>query len=114
MSLHGRNVLASVNTTCRVRNVSPYIPLSVNTSTPLVNYVSHNVHHVQHLKCESFKSVFPNKIENVIVEMHLPKTKPIKTLNENFAKLDRTNKETYTLGDNGTIMVNILYVKITP
>ena len=46
--------------------------------------------------------------------MHLPKTKPIKTLNENFAKLDRTNKETYTLGDNGTIMVNILYVKITP
>ena len=114
MSLHGRSVLASVNTTCRVHNVSPYIPLSVNTSTPLVNYVSHNVHHVQHLKCESFKSVFPNKIENVIVEMHLPKTKPIKTLNENFAKLDRTNKETYTLGDNGTIMVNILYVKITP
>ena len=36
------------------------------------------------------------------------------TLNENFAKLDRTNKETYILGDNGTIMVNILYVKITP
>ena len=38
LSLHGRNVLVSVNTTCHVRNVSPYIPLSVNTSTPLVNY----------------------------------------------------------------------------
>ena len=43
MSLHGRNVLVSVNTTCRVRNVSPYIPLSVNTSTSLVNYVYHNI-----------------------------------------------------------------------
>ena len=47
MSLHARNVLVSVNTTCRVRKVSPYIPLSVNTSTSLVNYVSHNVRHVQ-------------------------------------------------------------------
>ena len=37
MSLHGRNVLASVNTTCRVHKVICYIPLSVNTSTPLVN-----------------------------------------------------------------------------
>ena len=51
MSLHGRNVLISVNTTCRVRNVSPYILLSVNSSTPLVNYVSHNVRHVQRPKC---------------------------------------------------------------
>ena len=56
MSLHGRNVLISVNTTCCVHNVSPYIPLSVNTSTPLVNYVSHNVRHVQHPKCVAFKS----------------------------------------------------------
>ena len=56
MSLHGRNVLASVNTTYRVRNVSLYIPLSVNTSTSLVNYVSHNVRHMQRLKCVSFKS----------------------------------------------------------
>ena len=56
MSLHGRSVLASVNITCRVRNVSPYIPLSVNTSTPLVNYVSHNVRHVQRSKFVSFKS----------------------------------------------------------
>ena len=56
LSLHGRNVLVSVNTTCHVRNVSPYIPLSVNTSTPLVNYVSHNVRHVQRSKFVSFKS----------------------------------------------------------
>ena len=56
MSLHARNVLVSVNTTCRVRKVSPYIPLSVNTSTSLVNYVSHNVRHVQRPKCVSFKS----------------------------------------------------------
>ena len=56
MYLHGRNVLVSVNTTCRVRNVSPYIPLSVDTSTSLVNYVSHNVRHVQRPKCVSFKS----------------------------------------------------------
>ena len=56
MSLHGRNVLVSVNTTCCVRNVSPYIPLSVNTSTSLVNYVSHNVRYVQRPKCVSFKS----------------------------------------------------------
>ena len=56
MSLHGRNVLISVNTTCCVHNVSPYIPLSVNTSTPLVNYVSHNLRHVQHPKCVAFKS----------------------------------------------------------
>ena len=56
MSLPACNVLISVNTTCRVRNVSPYIPLSVNTSTPLVNYVSHNVRHVQRSKFVSFKS----------------------------------------------------------
>ena len=56
MSLHGRNVLVSVSTTCHVRNVSPYILLSVNTSTPLVNYVSHNVRHVQRPKFVSFKS----------------------------------------------------------
>ena len=56
MSLHGRNILISVNTTCCVCNVSPYIPLSVNTSTPLVNYVSHNVRHKQHPKCVAFKS----------------------------------------------------------
>ena len=60
------------------------------------------------------KNLFPNDIENVFFEIHLPKTKPItvgivyrppnqtnfiKTLNENFAKLDTTNKETYILGD---------------
>ena len=60
------------------------------------------------------KSLFPNDIENVFFEIHLPKTKPItvgivyrppnqtnfiKTLNENFAKLDTINKETYILGD---------------
>ena len=56
MFLHGRNVLVSVNATCRVCNVSPYIHLSVNTSTLLVNYVSYNVHHVQGPKCVSFKS----------------------------------------------------------
>ena len=59
-------------------------------------------------------NLFPNDIENVFFEIHLPKTKPItvgivyrppnqtnfiKTLNENFAKLDTTNKETYILGD---------------
>ena len=46
MSSHIRNVLMFFNTTCRVCKVSPYIPLSVNTSTALVNYVSHNVRHV--------------------------------------------------------------------
>ena len=51
MSSHVRNVLLSVNTTCRVRKVSPYIRLSVNTSTTLVNYASHNVCHVQRPKC---------------------------------------------------------------
>ena len=45
----------SVNTTCLVSKVSPYIPLSVNTSTTLVDYVSHNVRHVQRPKCVSFK-----------------------------------------------------------
>ena len=60
------------------------------------------------------KNLFPNDIENVFFEIHLPKTKPItagifycppiqtnfiKTLNEHFAKLDTTNKETYILGD---------------
>ena len=56
MSLHGRNVLVSVSTTSHVRNVSPYILLSVNTSTPLVNYVCHNVRHVQRPKFVPFKS----------------------------------------------------------
>ena len=56
MSLHDRNVLISFNTTCHVRNMSPYIPLSVDTSTSLVNYVPHNVSHVQRPKCVSFKS----------------------------------------------------------
>ena len=45
-----------VNTTCRVCKVSPYIPLSVNTNATLVNYVSHNVRHVQRPKCVSFMS----------------------------------------------------------
>ena len=48
--------MVSVNTTCRIRKVSPYIPLSVNASTSLVNYVSHNVRHVQRPKCVAFKS----------------------------------------------------------
>ena len=52
----------------------------------------------------------PDDIENVFFEIHLPKTKPItigivyrppnqtnfiKALNENFAKLDTTNKLTF-------------------
>ena len=60
------------------------------------------------------KNLFPNDIENVFFEIHLPKTKPItvgivyrppnetnfiKTFNKKFAKLDTTNKETYILGD---------------
>ena len=36
--------------------MSPYIPYSVNTSTPLVSYVSHNIRHVQHPKYVSFQS----------------------------------------------------------
>ena len=43
MSLHVRNVLMSVNITCRVRKVNLYIPLSVNTSTTLVDDDSHNI-----------------------------------------------------------------------
>ena len=43
MSSHVCNALMSVNTTCRVRKASPYVPPSVNTSTTLVNYISHNV-----------------------------------------------------------------------
>ena len=54
--LHGHNVLVSVNTTCPVCNMSLYITFSANTSTPLVNHVSHNVRHVQCPKCVSFKS----------------------------------------------------------
>ena len=46
----------SVNTTCLARRVSPYILLSVNTSTTLVNCVSHNVRQVQSRTCVSFKS----------------------------------------------------------
>ena len=57
--LHGCNLLVSVNTTCRVCKVSPYIRLSVNTSTSLVNYVSHSVRHVQRPKCVSFRSKVP-------------------------------------------------------
>ena len=56
------------------------------------------------------KNLFPNDIENVFFEIHLPKAKPItvgivyrppnqtdfiKTFNENSAKLDAANKETY-------------------
>ena len=37
MSLHVHNVLMSVDTTCCVCKVRPYIPLSVNTSTTLVD-----------------------------------------------------------------------------
>ena len=58
------------------------------------------------------KNLLPNDIENDFFEIHLAKTKPItarivyrplnqanfiKTLNENLAKLDATNKETYFL-----------------
>ena len=78
------------------------------------------------------KNLFPNNIDNVFFEIHLPKTKAItvgiayrrpnqsifiKTFNENFAKLDTTNKEACILGDfnkSFSVMVNILYVKITP
>ena len=60
------------------------------------------------------KKIFPNDTENVFFVIHLPKTKPItvgtvyqppnqtdfiKTLNENFEKLDTTNKEAYIFGD---------------
>ena len=59
-------------------------------------------------------NIFPNGIENVFFEIHLSKTKLItvgivyqppnqtnfiRTLNENFAKLDTANKETYVLGN---------------
>ena len=37
MSLYVHSVLMSANTTCRVCKVSPYIPLSVNTSTTIVD-----------------------------------------------------------------------------
>ena len=56
MSLHVGSVLMSVNTTCRVCKVSSYILHSVNTGTALVDYVSHNVHHVQRPKYMSFTS----------------------------------------------------------
>ena len=36
--------------------MSPYIPVSVNNSATLVYYVSHNVRHVQCLKCVFFTS----------------------------------------------------------
>ena len=60
------------------------------------------------------KNLFPNNVEKVFFEINLPKTKPItvgivnrptnqtsfiKTLNENFAKLDTANKESYIFGD---------------
>ena len=59
------------------------------------------------------KDLFPNDTKYIFFEIHLPKFKPmtlgivyrppnqtsfIKTLNENFAKLDTTNKETYIIG----------------
>ena len=68
-------------------------------------------------------------LKNVFLEIHLPKAKPItvgivywppnqtnfiKTLNENFAKLDTANKETYILGDFNTNLYRnniISYVK---
>ena len=56
MSSCVRNILVCVNTTCLVRKVAPSIPLSVNTSTTLVNYVSHKVRHVPRPKCVFFKS----------------------------------------------------------
>ena len=69
-------------------------------------YVRNNLSYTQ-------KNLFSNDIENVFFAIHLPKTKPItvgivyqppnqtnfiKTLNEIFAKLDATNKETHILG----------------
>ena len=45
----------SVNTICHIFKVSPYIPLSVNTSAALANYASHDVRHVQCQTCMSFK-----------------------------------------------------------
>ena len=70
-------------------------------------YIRNNLSHTQN-------NLFPNDIENVFFKVHLPKAKPItvgivyrppnqtnfiKTLNENLAKLDTTNKESYTLRD---------------
>ena len=70
-------------------------------------YIRNNLSYTQ-------TNLFPNDIENVFFEIHLPETKPItvgivyrppnqtnfiKTLNQNVAKLDKTNKETYILGD---------------
>ena len=52
MFLYVRNVLMSVNNIYHVRKVSPYIPLSVNTSTTLAR-VFHNVRHVQHVLISS-------------------------------------------------------------
>ena len=52
MSPHVRKVLLSVNTTCRDSLYS----LSANTSKTRVNYVYHNVCHVQRPKCVSFNS----------------------------------------------------------
>ena len=52
MFLYVCNVLISINNICHVRKVSPYIPLSVNTSTTLV-HVSHNKRHVQHVLISS-------------------------------------------------------------
>ena len=60
------------------------------------------------------KNLFPNDIENALFEIQLPKTKQatigivygprnqtsfIETINENFTKLDTTNKEKYILGN---------------
>ena len=60
------------------------------------------------------KNLFPNDMENIFFEIHLPKTKPktvgivygprnqtnfIKILDEKFVKLDTTNKGTQVLGD---------------
>ena len=70
-------------------------------------YIRNNMSYTQ-------KNLFHNDIENIFFEIHLPKTKPITvgivnqplnqtnfitSLNEHFAKLDLTNKETYILDD---------------
>ena len=79
MSLHVHNLLMSVNITCRVCKLIPHILLSVNTSTTFVDYVFHNVRHVQRLKCVFFKSkvsvisnfkyVFSSPLYTILVTM---------------------------------------------
>ena len=55
----------SLTTICHIRKVSSYVPFSVNTSTTLVNHVSHNVRYVQRPTCVSFKFKFKFNFENV-------------------------------------------------